>query len=101
MDLNVAPSLGREQYDLIVVFFYLQRQLFPALMDALKPGGFLIYKTYTIEKQSSGSGSANPEYLLQPNELLRAFQALRVFHYREPASGKAVAELVAQKSNLG
>ncbi len=101
MDLNSRADLGREQYDLIVVFFFLQRRLFPALIRALKPRGFLIYKTYTIERRSSSGGPANREYLLQPNELLRAFPSLRVLYYREDGSGKGVAELVAQKTAAG
>src|SRR5947208_2283860 len=47
VDLNLVQDLGNEEYDLIVVFFYLQRELFPALISALKPQGFLIYKTYS------------------------------------------------------
>src|SRR5437764_15359477 len=34
VDLNVVHDLGEQEYDLIVVFFYLQRQLFPALISA-------------------------------------------------------------------
>jgi len=45
-DLNSAPGFGQdasqEEYDLVLVFFYLQRELFPALISALKPGGVLI-----------------------------------------------------------
>ena len=39
-DLNIMQDLGREQYDLVIVFFFLQRELFlfggdgrPALTD--------------------------------------------------------------------
>src|SRR5690348_3468656 len=76
-DLNSEQDIGREQYDLVVVFFFLQRELFPALAAAIKPGGHLIYKTYTTEQQrlsgeriSSGrftSGPSHPMFLLQPN----------------------------------
>jgi tellurite methyltransferase len=101
-DLNSRQDLGRGQYDLVVVFFFLQRELFPALAAAIKPGGFLIYKTYTSEQQrlsSEGakSGPSHPMFLLEPNELLHAFPSLRVLHYRETISQKSVAELVARK----
>ncbi|HEY6306061.1 MAG TPA: class I SAM-dependent methyltransferase [Candidatus Angelobacter sp.] len=99
MDLNSHPDLGDEQYDLVVVFFYLQRELFPALIRALKPEGFLIYETYTVEQSQSG-GPSNPKYLLRPDELLHAFGCMRILHYRERASGKAVAEMVAQKPKI-
>ncbi|MGC2698051.1 MAG: class I SAM-dependent methyltransferase, partial [Candidatus Angelobacter sp.] len=101
-DLNLVKDLGRDQYDLILVFFYLQRELFPALLSALKPGGFLIYKTYTTEQQRfrggpSKSGPSHPMFLLKPNELLHAFQSLRILHYHETLAEKGIAELVGQK----
>ena len=101
-DLNIMQDLGQEQYDLVIVFFFLQRELFPALTAALNPGGILIFKTYTTEQQrfsSEGakSGPSHPMFLLEPNELLRAFSSLRVLHYHETISQKGVAELVARK----
>lgn len=97
LDLNHVPELGQEEYDLVIVFFYLQRELFPALIAALKPGGFLIYKTYSTEQRRFSGGPTHPLHLLEPNELLRAFSSLRVLHYHETVSGKGVAELVASK----
>lgn len=101
-DLNSEQNLGREQYDLVVVFFFLQRELFPALAAAIKPGGHLIYKTYTTEQQRFGggrfsSGPSHPMFLLQPNELLHAFPSLRVLHYHETTQERGVAELVARR----
>lgn len=97
LDLNHVPDLGREQYDLVMVFFYLQRELFPALMAALKPDGFLIYKTYSTEQRRFSGGPTHPLHLLEPNELLRAFASLRVLHYHETVKEKGVAEFVGQK----
>jgi hypothetical protein len=96
-DLNSTRDLGSEQYDLILVFLYLQRELFPALISALKPDGVLIYKTYNTEHETSGGGPSDPAFLLKPNELLRAFQSLRILHYHETLQGKCVTELVARK----
>jgi tellurite methyltransferase len=96
-DLNGMQDLGREQYDLILVFFFLQRELFPALISALKPGGHLIYKTYTHEQKRFSGGPSHPMFLLQPNELLHAFQSMQILHYHETTQGKGVAELVARK----
>lgn len=96
-DLNILLDLGLEQYDLVLVFFFLQRELFPALAAAIKPGGFLIYKTYTTEQQRFSGGPSHPMFLLEPNELLRAFPSLRVLHYHETIQAKGVAELVARK----
>ena len=96
-DLNSGQDFGREQYDLLVVFFFLQRELFPALAAALKPGGHLIYKTYTTVQKNFTAGPSHPMFLLEPNELLHAFTSLRVLHYHETIQEKGVAELVARK----
>ena len=100
-DLNAVSDLDSERYHLIVVFFFLRRELFPALIRALKPGGFLIYKTYTLDRMKVPGGPGDPRYLLGPNELLRAFASLRILHYHEAREGKAAAELVAQRVSHG
>src|SRR5712692_8432386 len=43
-------DLGAEACDLICGFFFLHRPLFPALCCALRPGGLMIYKTYTVDQ---------------------------------------------------
>ena len=96
-DLNSEQDIGREQYDLVLIFFFLQRELFPALVAALKPGGHLICKTYTTEQQRFSGGPSHPMFLLQPNELLHAFPSVRVLHYHETIQERGVAELVARK----
>jgi tellurite methyltransferase len=96
-DLDGSQDFGREQYDLILGFFFLQRKLFPALAAALKPGGHLIYKTYTTEHTQFGKGPSHPMFLLEPNELLQAFSSMRILHYHETTQRKGVAELVARK----
>ncbi len=103
-DLTNAPahrthafSLGRAAYDAILVFFYLQRSLFPRLVRALKPGGMLIYKTYTVDQMNLPGGPSHPLHLLKHNELLRAFKSLRVLYYRETYQERGLAEFVGQK----
>jgi 2-polyprenyl-3-methyl-5-hydroxy-6-metoxy-1,4-benzoquinol methylase len=95
-DLNTW-SPDRRKYDLILVFYYLQRDLFTYLEAALKPGGLLIYKTYTADQVNYEDGPKNPQHLLKQNELLHAFPGLRTLFYRESIIDRAVAELVAQK----
>ncbi|HXH10425.1 MAG TPA: methyltransferase domain-containing protein [Alphaproteobacteria bacterium] len=93
-----AIALPAATYDVVVCFYYLQRDLFPQIIGALKPGGMVVYETYTQEQAQLGHPT-NPAYLLQPNELLWAFKALRVRVYREVViSGpKAVASLIGEK----
>ena len=95
-DLRQAlPRLPR--FDLLLVFFYLNRGLLPELPKLLKPGGLLIYKTYTLEQLRFSGGPKRAMYLLRPNELLRAFSKLRTLHYHETVAPKATAELIAQR----
>ena len=98
LNLNVIGDLGRDKYDLIVVFYFLRRELFPALVAALKSGGMLIYRTYTIDRMNVPGGPTDPAYLLQPDELREAFTELDVLFYNETKTGKAAAELVARKT---
>ena len=62
-------------YDAIVVTNYLHRPLFPAIADALAPGGLLLYETFAQGNERLGKPS-NPDFLLAPGELLAAFAAL-------------------------
>ena len=98
------PGLGKEAYDVIVVFFYLHRSLFPSLIDALKPGGILAYETFTIDNYVHHQHPKRREFCLTPNELLRLSSGLQILHYDEgghrgnQTSGLAyTAQLLAHK----
>jgi tellurite methyltransferase len=95
-DMNAAP-LAPARYDLVAVFFYLERQIFRPLIATLRPGGLLIFKTYTSQARERGVGPSHPLHLLQKDELLRAFSGqLHILHHSEPP-GSVIAELVARK----
>jgi tellurite methyltransferase len=96
IDLSEA-QLPQAAFDLILVFFYLERSLFPQIAQALRPGGILIYKTYTREQLKLSGGPTHPMHLLEAGELRAAFSELRILHYDETMRDKAVAELVARK----
>jgi tellurite methyltransferase len=92
-----SVSLGREQYDVIVVVRYLHRPLFPALRRALRPSGVLIYETFTVDQAARGKPS-NPAFLLRPGELRELVAPLRVLRQREgDFEGGMVAGVVARK----
>jgi SAM-dependent methyltransferase len=86
----------RSHFELVLVFFYLERKLFPALVDLLAAGGLLVYKTYL---EGTRKGPTHPLHLLEPNELLHAFRKLRVLHYRETPGESRVAEFVGRKES--
>lgn len=76
-------NLGHEVYDAILVFFYLYRPLFPYLINALKPGGVLLYETFTIDNHLQHRHPKRREFCLAPCELLSLTTGLRILHYDE------------------
>ena len=71
-------------FDVIIVSQFLYRPIFHALITALKPGGLLYYQTFHTKKVSE-YGPSNPDYLLQPGELLQQLADLQLVFYREDA----------------
>lgn len=88
---------SQTQFDLVTVFFYLERNIFSEIVKAIKPGGLLIFKTHTVAQVHLPGGPKNPTHLLQPGELLKLASGLDVLHYKEEVAKKATAELVARK----
>lgn len=83
----------------IVVFRYLQRPLIPCIKKALKPNGIMMYETFTIEQPQFGKPH-NPDYLLEPEELISWFRNWKVYHHfegiiRNPS--RAVEQIVCQR----
>jgi SAM-dependent methyltransferase len=80
-------------FDLVCVFRFLNRGLFPAIARSLKPGGLLIYETFNwrwLEERPD----VPPDYLLRPGELLEAFGGLDVVVHGERG---VRSQLVARK----
>lgn len=61
-------------YDLIINFNFLLRELIPAMVQALTPGGLLLFDTIMASPQLLAAH--NPAYLLQQGELKGIFEAL-------------------------
>ncbi len=85
-------------YDLITCFYFLDRALIPHIRDALKPGGVIIYETFSIENQRRFGAPRRTEFCLQPNELLTLFEGFLIMDVREGmVGGQYAASLVASK----
>jgi rhodanese-related sulfurtransferase len=97
LDLETGqPDLGAELFDLVLVVHYLHRPLFPALLASVKPGGLLVYETFTVEQAKRGKPT-NPAFLLEPGELRRAVAPLTVLREREGEyDGRCVAAVAAR-----
>ncbi len=79
-DLEEAPSLPfrEEAFGAILVFRYLHRPLCPALAKCLRPGGVLLYETFTTRQRDLGYGPKNEAFLLMEGELPTLFPELEV-----------------------
>jgi len=87
MDLETndlqPPDLGTEAYNVILVFFYLYRPLFPQLLKALKPGGVILYETFLLENHIHRQHPRRKEFCLETNELLTLLEGFQILHYDE------------------
>lgn len=84
-------------FDVIICTYYLQRDLFPNIAAALKPGGMALIETYTVDHLQYRP-TFNKAFLLERNELLMLLPGLRVLRYQEVDTGDAAfASILAQK----
>ncbi|AWK86173.1 class I SAM-dependent methyltransferase [Azospirillum thermophilum] len=85
------PLPAERRFAGIVVTNYLHRPLFPAILEALAPGGVLLYETFAVGNARFGRPSS-PDFLLRNGELLELARGrLQVVAYEhgEVASPKA------------
>jgi 2-polyprenyl-3-methyl-5-hydroxy-6-metoxy-1,4-benzoquinol methylase len=87
----------RERFDLIVLFYHMDRSLFPRIVVALKPGGLLICKM-SLRWDLSGKSTAGSGNFLYRDQLPSLVPELQVLHCRErPVRDRGVAEYVGRK----
>jgi SAM-dependent methyltransferase len=100
IDARVADLEGGEfqiqpdSYDLICDCYYLQRDLFPHIKNAIRRGGMAIVIVHLSDRPCESATR------MSPGELRAYFTDWKIVHYREgqpddPYHQRAVAELVA------
>lgn len=94
------PLPGR-RFDAVVVTNYLWRPLFPTLLDAVAEGGVLIYETFAAGNEAFGR-PRNPDFLLQPGELLAMAGGLSVVAYEHGVvDNRAVVQRICAVRGTG
>jgi tellurite methyltransferase len=94
-------SFPSNYFDVILNFYYLQRQLWPEYRRILKPGGLLFFETLT-EQMLVTKPDINVEFLLTEGELAIAFQDWDILVYQEGwftgdrGNQKSVASMIAR-----
>ncbi len=93
--------LPTARFDVILNFFYLQRDLLPRLVCALRPGGLLLIETMT-QSMLEVKPDIPPDCLLAPYELHNMFAHLDIITYHEGWTNsrdhhrRAIASLAAR-----
>ena len=93
-------DLPDDSLDVIVNFFFLERNSLRVYQRALKEGGVIFFETLL----GMDEDKLTPEYYLQRGELLRAFTGFEIIHWDEgvPCGDKKFSEqLVARKQLEG
>ena len=91
-----------QNFSAVIGFRYLHRPLFPALKNSVRPGGLVVYETFTVENRRFGKPN-NPNFLLRNGELKSVFQDWEIIQYFEGIRQKpdrGVAQIVARKPGL-
>jgi SAM-dependent methyltransferase len=100
-DLAFPGALDDLAADLVVVVRYLDRAAFGALQRTIRPGGLLVYETFTTDQLEVGH-PRNPKHLLHPGELAGVFPDLETLSYSEGHfDGAHLARLVARAPDAG
>jgi len=102
-----ALPFRAESVDAIVCVSFLDRSLFSVFANLLRPGGTLVYETFTrahldVVARGRARGPRNPAYLLLPSELPALVSPLVVQEHTEglfvdDAGERHVARVIAVK----
>tara|TARA_B110000858_G_scaffold198464_1_gene265335 strand:+ start:3172 stop:3726 length:555 start_codon:yes stop_codon:yes gene_type:complete len=106
IDFEAEVSQGRNPlagkiFDAVIVFNYLHRPLFPFIRAAIRPGGLIVYETFTVDQKRFGRPS-NPDFLLGHGELRQLFDGWeRIVNFEGEVAGpeRAIARLIARKQS--
>lgn len=82
-DLDDFP-LPRCAYDLVYVFRFLDRRLFPAIIERVRPGGLVIYETLNVRRLEAHPDTC-ADHMLHLGELPGYFPGWTVIEARDGA----------------
>jgi len=97
-DIKKSGCLPDQSYDLITVVRFLNREMFSYLLDALKPGGFVLFQTF-VEGVEKFESPKNPNFILKEGELAQVFAGFEQITDRIDflADGRPVNSFIARK----
>jgi len=109
-DLPVLPVLADAarfrvrpgSFDLAVNSWFLLRSTFPLLRDALRPGGVLLFETFSALELDELGGDVRRAFTVERGELLEAFSGFEILLHEEGVfereeGERGLARLIARK----
>lgn len=90
-----------DQFSVVVVSRYLDRERFDAMRAALKPGGVLLYETFTEHQLRHAHGPRSRAHLLAPGELRLRVRGMDVLYDEEVSGSASVARVAARRRDAG
>ncbi|MCD6527943.1 MAG: methyltransferase domain-containing protein [Desulfuromonas sp.] len=100
LDLTIKPQQITSRYDLVLQFFYFNRQRLHHFMQWVRPGGIMVVRTFSSAGNFPGQGP-HPDFTLQPGELLEHFEGWNILCHEEglepSKKGGSLAGIVAQR----
>lgn len=98
VDLEREPPQWSGQFDLITMFRFLHRPLFVRLLEWLRPGGVLVFETFTTVHRARHGRPARDAHVLEPGELAGLLRDYRVEHLDEGwRDGAHTARAIARR----
>ena len=78
-NINNWPLEGGK-FNIVLVTNFLNRKIFPEIINSVNKGGYLIYETFSEGHQNVGKPT-NPEFILKPRELIKLTKNLQLLEF--------------------
>jgi len=89
-------TLPKNTFDVVMCTYYMQRNLFPKMKEAVKPGGMVYVETYNVDYVKYTG--FRREWALEMNELLDVFKDFKIIKYEIYDDGsEAYSSIIAQR----
>lgn len=97
-DIKKDNCLPAQKFDVITVVRFLNRELYPYIVESLKPGGVIVFQTFVEGVEAFGSPK-NPNFILNKGELSEVFSGFTtiVDRIENLDDGRPVVCFIAQK----
>ncbi len=98
-DVTAPGAIPADSFDVVCCFNFLHRPLMPALVKAVRPGGFICYETFVDPQRERFGKPTRPERVLRPGELATFFKGWTLLVSREGlvSPRRIAASLIARR----